>query len=153
MENSDIKGLVDIIGPQASAAPAESLPLWYFAAAGLLLLLVLTGMALWRSRSAPRRRSLNSLKLLRRRIERNALSAQASGYLLAVEMCRWFGIQRLAPDAMPSGFSPSEQESWQRFVASLDSLRYRPGDEQKKRCAALQLLAQARLWIERTKPC
>ena len=157
MGNNDIKGLVDIIGPHAPATHPDAIPLWLIVAAGLVLLLAIAAIAAWRHRSAPRRRSLNNLSLIRRRIDMNctdvsALSAHAGGYLLAAEIFRQFGMQRLMENRMPPGFTIADQEPWQHFVATLDALRYQPGDEEENRRVALQLLDQAQRWIERALP-
>lgn len=157
MDNNEIKGLVDIIAPHAPATHPDAIPLWLIVAAGVVLLLAIVAIAAWRRRSAPRRRSLNNLNLIRRRIDMNctdvsALSAQAGGYLLAAEICRQFGMRRLLENRMPPGFSIADQESWRHFVATLDGLRYQSGDEGKNRRAALQLLDQAQRWIERALP-
>lgn len=153
MQNSDVKGLADIVGPYAPAPLPSAAPIWWLLAVGLFLLLAIAAIVLWRRRSAPQRRSLKCLQHLRQRVATGQLPAQASTYLLAAEMCRRFNLQRLSENSMPSGFASAEQVSWQYFVAALDRLRYQAGDPEKNLQVAQQLLEQATHWLERKTPC
>ncbi len=140
--------LVDIVGPSAPLAAAAVGHGWLWTAA-MVALLVGAALLGWRLGGGRARRSLRRLGQIRAAFRAGTLADRDAAYLLALELRRTLGTERLAADRPPPFLDEGERAAWPDFVGRLDALRYQPPPV----CAAEieQLFARARAWLRRCR--